>query len=855
MDPVAIDVERKLWHSAFSLVCAIVGSSAGLYCVFRLPLMIQLFHPGSFLLALFFCMVLFAWPLVVAELAIGQKFRLSAVPALGLMLPGGRGIAFSSVLIGSLLTAAYSSSSLALVVSPGFDELVNRYTASPSTTGAEDDFPSITTSLSTLSTTSATTQASQTMTSFSNSSWNSASSTTTAIPDTGAAASSLAPQSTAVRGGDWYSLLALFTFWLLASYMSWRFSNHAPLLSRILMPLPLLLWCVVAVFASMVVENSELFRELLLPNSISFWDGKLWVNAAGQALLLLQVGTGVTITFGSKSKSVHSVVNVSIAIMGVALLFAFFVTVSSAGSIAIINNQNFTARDSAFSSYSSLLTTTQHAAAPTSTLTTRTASTSFATRSSSSSSSSTTASPTSSLSSSSWTTAYSTEHAIVSATSSSAQSVLTTSSPSTKQVQETFFARQYYSAATILPALFVQAGSGSRAFGVIVYVVVLVVGILSMSLLLSSFCNSMADLHVALRSPLTSFAAAAVCFAIGAPFAFQETTTTTAGSDRNSPSSIVLLSLDQAVVGACLPLLVFAEAMAVAFGGWGGPSAMQLLREMLTEDLPISGKLIAGFTILRDFGSDERYDNLLSGAASSTSLSPTSGGGTGKNGSSRYVSPVGRFTIFILPFCLKVFVPICSTICTVVTIVTFAQDEAKTKAAEAVFAVVVVLTGLSVYFVAIQTPPNASKPQPWVEMGVSSSPVIGGIAVARVGGIGADEEDDDSDDDDDQEERFDNIGEMIIDHSTPSNAIRSSGSGADGNFDISQVVHTPPSASNLGTPSNVDPYHEHARTGSTKYNVIIVPNSTDDDAHRHPHAKEWRDDEELNQSLGIAKEK
>ena len=505
---------------------------------------------------------------------------------------GGRGIAFASVVIGSLLSAAYSASSLAVVVSPQFMDVVNGRTDSVAQ-----------------------------------------------LPGDG----SDGADAFASQGGTWLSVLALFIIWSAAAVLSWRFMSAASFVSRAMLPLPLLLWCVLAVFAASVVDDRALFRFLLVPNAAALRQGRLWANAAGQSLLLLQVGTGVTITFGSKAKAVHSVVNVSTALLALALLYAFFVTVSSAGSLAIVSvMSNATAPPYALGGNYSTSTT--------------------ATPFNFSSSATSTAT--------SWTPQ---------PTSDANSNASLAPAGATRQ----FVFRRL---PVLLPALFGAGGAGARVLGVLVYIVAIAVGVFAITLVLSSLYSSLSDFHVALRSPLTVAVAALACFGIGAPMTL------------GAVPGAVVVALDQAVVGTCLPVVVCAESVAFAFGGWGGPSVIAQLGAIAGEDIAVCGKALASFDLLRTFGAG-RFRDLL--------------------GPENLRSTHGRIIASLLPAFLKLVVPVTAVTCALVTLVSFAQSQ-QTPAARAVYGVVVAVF-FALFVAGRRSTMPPPKQLPWAEMGTSDA--------------------------------------------------------------------------------------------------------------------------------------
>jgi hypothetical protein len=665
MDPVAVDIERKLWDSALSLVFAVAGSSAGLYSLFRLPLMFELFHPGAFLVALGVCLAVLAWPLMLVELAVGQSLRLAAIPALGAVAQGGRGVAFAAVLVGSLLTSAYASSALGVIASPGLSSVGDRTWPSTATPSAD--------ALRSAMGVAPSAPENGTLVAKNVSAVPGRAGTGGAESD-GTFGEEVARQAELDRWrGDWYSVISLGVTWAAAALGSWAFIAHAPAFSRVMTPLPLVLWCAMAIFAAAIMARGvggggggggdrggegPSVRGLLFPTSESLWRGALWSNAAGQALLLLQVGTGMPITFGSKAKSAHTPLNLSAAVLAIAALFALFFTVACVGGVALLEaDRNATAQGG----------NATRVAAPTATATT--------TR------------PTSSLTSPPATTSPATAFVPSAVYASNA----TGPSPARRGVT----VAAPMSSVRWIARLLHESGDSARALGGVTYVVALVAGVLSITLMLNSFSTSMTDMHVSFRSPLVTCAAAAACFALAAPIA------------TGAVPAVVVLALDQAVVGVCLPVLVAAESLCLAFGGWGGPSAVALVREIWDEDLSLGAKLGAGAGVLRSF-SAARFRAVLG----------TIGG----------TSPLGRAVAFALPSFLKLVAPAFCGIAALVTIVAFASrvspdagyhiDAADADgAADAVFALVLVGTALALLLVALWSPPAAQRAPPWVETG------------------------------------------------------------------------------------------------------------------------------------------
>jgi len=113
MEPQAAPVEqgddenRQRWESRWVFILAAIGSAVGLGNVWRFPYLVTKYGGGTFLLPYTVCLVGIGMPILLMELALGQKFQGGDVEAFGKMNPRLRGIGMASIFSSMSIIAYY----------------------------------------------------------------------------------------------------------------------------------------------------------------------------------------------------------------------------------------------------------------------------------------------------------------------------------------------------------------------------------------------------------------------------------------------------------------------------------------------------------------------------------------------------------------------------------------------------------------------------------------------------------------------------------------------------------------------------------------------------------------------------
>ncbi|XP_030202407.1 sodium-dependent neutral amino acid transporter B(0)AT3-like isoform X2 [Gadus morhua] len=107
--------ERPKWDNKIQYLLSCIGFAVGLGNVWRFPYLCQIYGGGAFLIPYLIALVFEGLPLLYLELAIGQRFRISAIGVWNSISPflGGVGIASMAV---SFLTNLYYNTILAWVL-------------------------------------------------------------------------------------------------------------------------------------------------------------------------------------------------------------------------------------------------------------------------------------------------------------------------------------------------------------------------------------------------------------------------------------------------------------------------------------------------------------------------------------------------------------------------------------------------------------------------------------------------------------------------------------------------------------------------------------------------------------------
>jgi len=102
------DIHRDRWSSRTVFILAAIGSAVGLGNVWRFPYLVAYYGGGTFLIPYTICLVAFGMPILLLELASGQKFQGGDVEAFGAMNPRLRGIGLMSIFNAFTIITYYS---------------------------------------------------------------------------------------------------------------------------------------------------------------------------------------------------------------------------------------------------------------------------------------------------------------------------------------------------------------------------------------------------------------------------------------------------------------------------------------------------------------------------------------------------------------------------------------------------------------------------------------------------------------------------------------------------------------------------------------------------------------------------
>eukprot|EP00494_Astrolonche_serrata_P013170 UN13285 len=89
-------------------VMAAVGSAVGLGNVWRFPYLVAKYGGGAFLIPYTICLVMIGMPILLMELALGQKFQGGDVEAFGKLNPRLRGIGLASIWGAGIIISYYA---------------------------------------------------------------------------------------------------------------------------------------------------------------------------------------------------------------------------------------------------------------------------------------------------------------------------------------------------------------------------------------------------------------------------------------------------------------------------------------------------------------------------------------------------------------------------------------------------------------------------------------------------------------------------------------------------------------------------------------------------------------------------
>merc|ERR1719499_1686535 len=99
--------DRQRWPGRITFILAAVGSAVGLGNVWRFPYLVTKYGGGTFLIPYTVCLVGIGMPILLMELALGQKFQGGDVEAFGKMNPRLRGIGMASIFSSMTIIAYY----------------------------------------------------------------------------------------------------------------------------------------------------------------------------------------------------------------------------------------------------------------------------------------------------------------------------------------------------------------------------------------------------------------------------------------------------------------------------------------------------------------------------------------------------------------------------------------------------------------------------------------------------------------------------------------------------------------------------------------------------------------------------
>jgi len=101
------DENRQRWESRLVFILAAIGSAVGLGNVWRFPYLVTKYGGGTFLIPYTVCLVGIGMPILLMELALGQRFQGGDVEAFGKMNPRLRGIGMASIFSSMTIIAYY----------------------------------------------------------------------------------------------------------------------------------------------------------------------------------------------------------------------------------------------------------------------------------------------------------------------------------------------------------------------------------------------------------------------------------------------------------------------------------------------------------------------------------------------------------------------------------------------------------------------------------------------------------------------------------------------------------------------------------------------------------------------------
>lgn len=281
--------ERERWSSNWAFLLAAVGSAVGLGNLWRFPYLAYKYGGGSFLLPYLIALFVLGIPLLVIELALGQKLQKGAIGAFRAVHPRLAGVGFLGVCASFIVVIYYAVvmawSSFYLIES--FSDILP-WAEAPKEYFF-DEVLGISTSISTM----------------------------------GAV--------------DWHLLVALAGVWL-AIYLCIRKGvQSVGDVVMVTVPLPIIL-LVILFFRGITLDGAmDGIYHYIKPNFSALLSPEIWLAAAGQIFFTFSVSMGIMIAYASFNKPSNNLLRdgIYIALADAAIsIFAGFVVFSVLGYMA-----------------------------------------------------------------------------------------------------------------------------------------------------------------------------------------------------------------------------------------------------------------------------------------------------------------------------------------------------------------------------------------------------------------------------------------------------------------------------------------------------------------------------------------
>lgn len=102
------DSRRQSWNNKVEYLLAMVGNAVGIGNIWRFPYQCQKHGGGAFLIPYFTVLLLIGYPMLLMEIALGQKYQCGAIAMWGQISPYAAGIGISTLVIVAFLTSYYA---------------------------------------------------------------------------------------------------------------------------------------------------------------------------------------------------------------------------------------------------------------------------------------------------------------------------------------------------------------------------------------------------------------------------------------------------------------------------------------------------------------------------------------------------------------------------------------------------------------------------------------------------------------------------------------------------------------------------------------------------------------------------